>query len=530
MGFGGGFAQGFTPPGWAHHAYTLYSREGAGAAAGYLGGTAISKAASGIQTLGLGQSFEGFLLSSAQKYFEVSKITTQLDRRFRESTDHVLKYGHAMGYTAAEAGSLAEALGANVNAFRGEAFSRYAGLARFAGLDPGVAMERLGRIEQLGGAGRFQAVGGAGGLFQPAALSDRDLASLVQQAQSMGMGGGRFGEFLQNIGGTMERMVQSTGRADVRSAQLVEGLTRRVFTERIVDPESGQLVTTISPLGMGQRGAAFQEQFQDVITGRQNPAMRTLMMQAMGYGRDPNLSYMQAEQKLEAGVNDPENIMNMFRLFQRRGYSQSQTYLALREAGFAPVQSRYLTQSLGTAEGLEAYAQDAARQEEVSREVEFRQQLTPEQLSKYEAGGMGALGKEFIAPGEARGVQMESLMLRFGPKMADAMFDMTDTIENLIDSLKSLTGINFGELLTDVTGAVKRLSEMLEASSQPGGAVKKVFESTQQGQALEAAKRGAWGEAAGHAALGVTPIGLISTVNGILSAYLSANAEAGAGE
>jgi hypothetical protein len=110
------------------------------------------------------------------------------------------------------------------------------------------------------------------------------------------------------------------------------------------------------------------------------------------------------------------------------------------------------------------------------------------------------------------------------------MFDMTDTIENLIDSLKSLTGINFGELLTDVTGAVKRLSEMLEASSQPGGAVKKVFESTQQGQALEAAKRGAWGEAAGHAALGVTPIGLISTVNGILSAYLSANAEAGAGE
>lgn len=446
---------------------------GMAVAGGYMAGSMIQRAASGVSQLGLGQSVTGFIMASGQKYLELSKIIEHLDHRFRESEGNVTRYGYALGYVAQESAQLAESLGAQTDSVGKTQFQRYLGAARHAGLDPGTAMERFGNMERLQHNYQFNQKG----QLERQALSDDQLGGLMAQASAVGMGQGRFGEFLGGIQQSMEKQVHVSGKSSLATAMGLDALTHQIFEEKVdrYNPATGLMEQTAitSQLGQGAMGEQFRDTFQSVITGGKNQAMESFMLRAIGYG-DPgnNMSLLDAEAQLEEGIYNPKNISAMFNQFQSRGYDKEQTERSLRTAGFSAKQTQYLSKNLATPEGL---AKFEANSQGMLDEMNFRDTLSGDALTKFDAEGMTGLGKMAISAGEGRSVALEGVQMQVGRYVAEGMVDSTQSMINLAKTFQNLVDMDLGKLFTDVTEAIKNGTAAMERASRPGGVIKEAL-------------------------------------------------------
>lgn len=403
-------------------------------AANQRGGQYLTQMGSMAVGLGLGASVFGFLLNSGQKYLELSKIITHVGSRFREAEANVMGFGGAMGYTLSETAGLVEALGNVQDQFKRGDFLRSTGFARYMGIDPSQALGTFGRLGTLRGHDPF---------------TNREMAEVAGRALSSGMGQGRFGEYMDMMRSIGEAQFGATGRYDFRAAMGVESLPGIVFGRG-------------DPRGQGQAGLGLVEGLNSTLTG--NPAMQTFMMRAMGFGSAGGPGYMEMRKRLEAGVYDPQNVIDLFSAFRARGMGQGAQFRALESVAGGNLkawQIEALVNGLGTEGGLKTLSKEAGG----------------DYASSYVARVVGdnepdwvRMGRSRISMGEGRALQMEGMQMAVGDTVATVMVDMTDVLKSLVKTGQNLLGLDFETMIKDLSGTLKDLSAKMEKATRPGAA------------------------------------------------------------
>lgn len=448
-----------TTPGGAYGAPGPYSAvsDGPGAAsmgAGYLrslGATAVG--------IGLGASLTGFLLSSGQKYLELSKVIAHTNARFREGEEAVISYGHAMGYTLGETAGLLEALGSVRDGISRPEFLRLTGFARTMGVDPSQSLSIMGRLGTLGGG----------------AVTDKNLAELAGRASRSGMGQGRFGEVLDVLRSLAEGQFGATGGFDWRSTMGLQGLGAAVFGDA-------------DPRGQGREGMGLVQGLNATLTGGQSS---TYMMRAMGYGSEGGPDYITMRKRMDAGVYDPRNVADLFGSFRARGMGRGAMFRALEVASGGSLkawQIEALVDSLGTDEGMARFQGDVS-----GAGVE-------DYIGQVTGGGapnFTASGRRRISMGEGRAVQMEGMQMAVGDTVAQAMVDLTTVMQNLARTGANLLGNDLGSVLTAFTGALVRATGAMDRMTQPGASFRqsvieapsRFFDDATAGDALKRASQ-----------------------------------------
>jgi len=400
-------------------------------------GNYLTGLGSAAVAIGLGSSIFGFMMSSGQKFMELSKIMEVVSSRFRSAEGSVLGFGTAMGYTRAESAGLVEALGNVRNNVDRSEFQRYTGFARTTGMDPNAALSSFGHMATMRGGG---------------ALTQGNLGVILGAARMSGMDEGRLPEFIKRVEGVMQQQFQTTGHAD-GSAVLTSMLPG--YFMGFKDPRTTEM------------GEHFTQGLQQTMTG--GTANRTFLMRAMGYGSQGGPSYIEMRKRMEAGIHDPRNLQDMFRAFNARGLSRGAMFRAIeaQSGGSLRVDEiEALINKMGTPEGLELYGQNI-----IGGGLAEHIQATGRAASPR---SWAAEGRQHVSIGEARALQMENMQMVVGAPVATAMFDLTEVIKNLAKSMSNLAEQDLGKLLTDLTGGLKRLTEVVETGTRPGGAIKNV--------------------------------------------------------
>jgi hypothetical protein len=365
--------------------------------------------------MALGGSALGFLFSAGEQFMEVDRILGQLDQRFGNAQG-VREFGSRLGYTVEQAASLATILGSVENRFSARTASRYTGFARVAGLDPEQTVGQLALIGRMGGA----------------TLSNAGLAGISAGAARVGMGQGRMPEYLEVLGAMMAQQQQVMGSADVGTQQRTLEMISRAFGGR--------------DIGTGHNALDIAGRLQGVMTGG---ALTPFLMRAMGFGRDPNISWTDIMKQSEAGINDPRNLTAIFDVFQQRGLSREQ-----------------MTRSLYSVSGGQLKVSEI--------EALVNQLATPEGLEAYNAGGKqtgtatdyAAAGAGTVRTGEARAVQLQGMKLEVGDTVSQMMGDLTAAAQNLMRASENLFGGGIGDAATGLTGILERLTAGVEKGTQ----------------------------------------------------------------
>lgn len=364
--------------------------------------------------MALGGSALGFIMSAGEEFMEVDRILGQLDQRFGDAQG-IRQFGAQLGYTVEQAASLATILGAVEGSFSSRVASRYTGFARVSGLDPQQTVGQLAVIGRMSGA----------------PLSNAALSSLAGGAESVGMGRGRLNEYLDVVGAMMAQQQQVMGSADVTTQQRTLELISRAFGGRDV--------------GTGRNALDIAGRLQGVMTGG---GLTPFLMRAMGYGRDPNISWTDIMKQSEAGINDPRNLTAIFDVFQQRGLSREQ-----------------MTRSLYSVSGGQLKVSEI--------EALVNQLATPEGLEAYNAGGKqtgtatdyAAAGAGTVRTGEARAVQLQGMKLDVGDTVAQMMGDLTAATQNLMKASENLFGGGIGDVATGLSGAIVKGTEAIETAT-----------------------------------------------------------------
>lgn len=401
-------------------------------------GTAIS---TGI-SMGLGNSLIGFLLSSGETFMELDRVLQQLDQRFGNAQG-IRSFGAALGFTIEQSAQLAQNLGAATNAVDTSVAARYAGFARYRGMEAGQAMGQLGTI----------------GRMQGGALTNAQLGGLLGGAGAVNMDRGRLPEYLQVVQQLMQMQQSTTGAAGVEQPQRLLQLAYRTAGG--------------ADWGAGQNAADFIGRLQGVISGG---PMSVFMMRAMGYGKDPAMSYVDMRKRLEAGVSVPQNLASMFETFQRQGLGQGQMFRALESAAggrLTAVEIDALVKELGTSAGLQRYREQ------------------PKGLSEL-VGDFAGLGASTVSRGEARAVQLEGMKMSVGDTVSQAMVDMTSSIQSLTSVITKIFGGGVGDLITGVSGGIKDLTGWLDKNTPNLDALGHISDTLDQ---MWAWVKGWWGSA-----------------------------------
>lgn len=373
-------------------------------------GTALSTGVS----MGLGNSLIGFLLSSGETFMELDRVIQQLDQRFGNAQG-IRSFGASLGFTIEQSAQLAQNLGAVTNSVDISTASRYTGFARYRGMETGQAVAQLGMIGRMQGGG----------------LSNTQLGGILGGAGAVQMDRGRLPEYLEVVQQLMQMQQSATGGASVDQSQRLLQLAYR---------SSGG-----ADWGTGQNAGDFLTRLQGVVAGG---PMNVFMMRAMGYGRDPSMSYIDMRKRLEAGISDPSNLATLFSTFQRQGLGHGQMFRALESAAggsLTATEIDALIKELGSAEGLQRYREQ------------------PKGLGSI--GDFASLGASTVSRGEARTVQLESMKMSVGDTVSQAMVDMTSTIQALSGIITKVFGGGVGDLITGVTGSIKDVSTWLDKNT-----------------------------------------------------------------
>jgi hypothetical protein len=226
------------------------------------------------------------------------------------------------------------------------------------------------------------------------------------------------------------------------------------------------------PRGRGAQGQNFLQGLQGVMTG--SGAMRSYMMRAMGFGRDPDLSYIEMRKRLDAGIYDPQNLQDLFGSFQARGMGEGAMFRAVESVAGGQLkahQIEMLVKKLGSEEGLEQYAQNA-KEGGGNAVWQLRALLTQDELAAFEGedGGFGGLGRRVgVSAGEAYQVRIENMMMAVGRPIAQAIPPLQGALESVGRTLNKIAGMDVGSVLERGTSAIERVALLLESRAGPGG-------------------------------------------------------------
>jgi hypothetical protein len=403
----------------------------------------MSHAASTAIGVGLGSSISGFILESGTKFMALDRILTNLDRRFRDVEGSASRAGAAIqgagaefGYATAEAGMLGEALGSQTNRINIGEFRRYAGFARFTGMDPNAAMGGLGHLGHL--------VGHGGG------LSNRQLLTVLGAARRHGMDQGRLGEYVQGVGATAEGMLEATGRVDFDQLMGLQRMPRLLYGAD-------------DPRGQGALGMSTMSGLNQSLTG--NAAARTFLMRAMGYGQAGGPSYIEAKKRLDAGVYDPRNLQDMFDAFRARGMGRGAQFRAIESISGGSLKAYEIEKIVDLYGGSPGTVKDAFDGSEASRD------------RSSAARGGGPRGFEGVAGmggmislGERSQVELEGMQMEVGRFVAQSAMESRDILMDLLKIAKNVTGLdgtNIGELIVSLLERLNRYLDTAAALEHP---------------------------------------------------------------
>ncbi len=372
---------------------------------------------------------------------ELSKVITHLGRRFREAGTDVAFFGNQLGYTIAESASLAEAWGASTNTVSRSELRRTLGFARQQGLDPQVAVSVLGSMRSR----------------MTRAVTDAELARLVHRADRADMGQGRFGEFAQGFTGIMDAAFRATGKVDFDEAMSYQAVPGLIWG------------SPSDPRAKGDTGLDLAGRVSSLVSGSTNPAMKVFMMRAMGYGTKGGPGYIDMRKRLDAGLHDSRNLLDLFKSFRSRGMGRGAQFRALESIAGGSLKAfelEALIDNLGTSEGMSRYWE--AQGTGAADQAGFTASLTEQERSAYASGGFTALGRlpGRISMGEGAAQQMEGMQMAVGEPIAKGLIDLRETLKSLAGGLNNLVGVDLGKLLTDLTGALRDATNAWEQKTR----------------------------------------------------------------
>lgn len=402
------------------------------------GASMLSTAAGTAAGIGMGTSLTGFFMAAPQRYMALSTVITQVGRKFREAGENAAFFGASVGYTISEAAQLSETLGKQTNTVNRAQFQEYASFARFTGSDPGGAMNTLGSMERM----------------QGRQMSSEDIGRLLGAATSRGMDQGRLDEFMQQTLQIAQMGMAATGKVDPLATATVAGLPGMIFGKD--DPRASGDMSMVQGL-------------QQTMTG--GGAMQSYMMRAMGFGKDSGPGYIEMRKRLEAGIHDPQNLVDLFGSFQERGMGEGAMFKAIESVSGGKLKAHQieaLVGKLGNAEGLLEYGLAASGEGAGDGLEAFRATLSENERKQFDAGGftkMVSEGEGMISAGEASELAIERMMMKVGKPIADSIPSLQGAIENIGGMLNNLVGVDWGTLIPSIAANIERVTGVMEGLS-----------------------------------------------------------------
>ncbi len=394
----------------------------ASSAKSFIGNTASTAIGTAVG-MGLGSSLIGFLLGSGEKFASLDRQLGQIGQRFQTSGKDAVAWGAALGYTMEQTAELDKLLGGVDNKLNTGRARRYAGFSRVSGMDPGTAMPLLATIgRQTGGP-----------------LSNMQLSSITGGASQAGMGQGRLEEYLQTLSQLTLAQQTTTGRATLGGAESLAAFAGSTFKG--------------SSLGQGAQGADFLNRLQGVMTG--GGALDVYMMRAMGYGKDPNLSYIDMRKRLDAGIFDSRNVADLFGTMQKQGLGEGAQFKRIEAVAGGQLKAfeiEALIKRMAEPGAIEAMRAQADDPNAVSTMLAG--------VRGAKRGDFGAMGAGTVTAGESRAVKIEQMQYDVGRPVLEAMNTMTDAMLEMAKMFKDVFGVGPGGV---VVGAANMFKTGVEA-------------------------------------------------------------------
>lgn len=399
----------------------------------------ISNTASTATGVALGGGILSFLVGAGEQFKATDKALTALEARFDSVGRGAASFAGKMGYLRSETAGYLETLGAQTNAIDMTQAGVGLGFARFRGLDPSRTMSFVGRTSRLSG-------------FSTDAMS---MQRVFGQARSLGQGEGMLPEFMDALQSLQERQFAATGRpAGLNSAQGLMQIPSLMFGEG-------------DPRAMGMGAVDTVNSIHGMLAGG-DPSMRVALLRSMRFGKKGGPGYLDAMERLEAGVFDSRNLRDLMGRLRGEGRSADEAATMLlptaRAAGMRTSTLRALTSRFMSDEGfaqLEA-AGDSWKMGEAF-DASFRGGLTDKEAKIFGEKGFEGLGEGATGQGNIRERQFEDLTMKVGPKMLKSMMDLTRTADNIggaIDAIvKKITGgSGVLDVLNGSTDALERFT------------------------------------------------------------------------
>ncbi len=430
----------------------------------------MKTAAAATVGMALGGSGVGFFLNSAQTYMELSRVMVTLNQRFATFEGNVTGVGRALGFARAEGGALMETLGAQTNTLNRGTAHQYMGFARTFGLDPSQTVGGLGRLQRL--------MGGH-------APTRAAMHGLGAQAAGLGMGEGRFGEYMQVLSALGESEFKSTGRIGSNWAALGAssadfagdmGLQGAMTTMAL----PGQVFGKDDPRSQGMEGLDFTQRLSGAFSG--GGPWKSYMMRAMGYGRKGGPDYMTMRERLDAGVMGEmgsQNVKDIAKFMSAQGLGQGAIYRGLEGAFGGQLKAhelRALSGFIADENKVNAWAGGGALPDDPALQA---------LANRAEWKGDGPIdfletGRKAVPEGDVSRGSIEDLRVAVGEPLARTIIDLQGIMVNMAGSFENLTGFNptdILDLIPKLTGAIEGLTEAFEATTRAGAEGKAVITS-----------------------------------------------------
>jgi len=336
----------------------------------------IASMASGAMGVALGGSILGFVTGAAQQFMGLSDTLTTLRQRFDDAEGSAGTFLGRLSGLRGEAAQIAEVMGAQTDQYGTRRARAAFGFSLWRGVDPAQTAEFMGRTERFTG-------------------QSPDMAAIYGQARLMGVGRGMLPEHLNALGAVREMMFRQTGTADTAGMLQVGALPSYLFAGGSADPRA-----------RGMEGVRTLGGLNQMLTGGSS-AMRVTMMRAMGFGSKGGPGYLDMLERMEAGITDPQNLVDLFTRFKGlkpggRSLSSDDVTTILsseaRRAGVPIASLRDISRNLMEGGGLERL-RTAINEDDKEYLASFRASLSGEQAARFKEDGFEALGREGVSSG-----------------------------------------------------------------------------------------------------------------------------------
>lgn len=432
--------------------------------AGWITGKTMAIGAGALGLAGIG-SIMGFLTGSAATYQQLADTLQVLEQRFGRVGEAARGMGYQIGLVGAESAQLMNAIGEQTNAATKPQFLRIGGFARSFGMDLADAGSTVGSIERLSQGRFFDATAGQVGEARSAGVSSKRIAANIDDigmlstkaiAEQMGMGGGRFTEYMHTLSQAASAQFESMGKVDAGA----------MFATRF-----GSMVFQNNPAGQGEMGLQFGQKAGRMMSGDTSNAMRIYMMRALGFGGEGGPRYLDMLESMEGGISNPKLAAAMFGSLRAemgdmpKEEAESRATIKLlsegKSAGMSVHQLRKFVQFGMSDEGYETLTKHAKDPEE-AMSAPFSERLA----GYLKGGGLAGAGREAATSADWKQVQFEQVQYNVGQRVTNMMTNLSKAAESVADIFVELTDWNPVESLENATEAIKDFAAGVRDSKQ----------------------------------------------------------------